>query len=98
MVQDSSCACSKCGVVRSGGSFVHGVAVKFKMGKWGSLSLSLSLSLFLFVSLCVGVYCVIEGCSGGSKKPQCLFLWVLKKKVQKRCYGGKEEQCRFLCG
>lgn len=68
--------------------------VLLRNSKWANGDLS--LSLFLFVSLCVGVYCVIAGCSGGSKKPQCLFLWVLKK-VQKRCYGGKEEQCRFLC-
>lgn len=40
-------------MVRSGGSFVHGVAAKFKMGKWGSLSLSLSVCL----SVCRSLLC-----------------------------------------
>ncbi len=45
--------------------------VMLQNSKWANGDLSLSLSLFLFVFLCVGVYCVIAGCNGGSKKPQC---------------------------
>jgi hypothetical protein len=57
-------------VVRLGQVEALSIAL-LRNSKWANGDLSLSLSLFLFVSVCLGVYCVIEGCNGGSKKPQC---------------------------